>query len=146
MAVGGVDPIHDATKRRLALAVLTAAAICIAPAPAALAGSVVSSERQGGAAAKHAIEEYWTPQRMRAARPLEAVRSDRGGMQIRRGPKEPLNHPAPFESGRVTDPAAFPNTVNGRIFGRLPGFGSYSCSGTVVDAPNHSVVMRKSVV
>ena len=126
---------------RLALAVLTAVAICVAPAPAALAGGVVSFERQGGAAAKRAIEEYWTPQRMRAARPLEGVLADRGEVRIRRGSKQPLNHPAAFESGQVADPASFPNTVNGRVFGRLPGFGGYSCSGTVVDAPSHRVMM-----
>jgi hypothetical protein len=42
--------------------------------------------------------------------------------------------------GPVNDPTVFPNTTNGKIYGRIPRFGGYECSGTVVDAPNLSVV------
>ena len=143
MTAGGAAQIHDPIRRRLMLVLVSsaAAAVCVSPAPTALAGGVVSVKRDGGAAQKHAIEEYWTARRMRAARPLEAVVSNRGEIDVRRRSMAPRNHPASFESGPVADPAVFPNTVNGRIFGRIQGIGDYSCTGPVVDAPSRSVVM-----
>jgi hypothetical protein len=110
-------------------------------APPAHAGGLSVVERAGGAAKKRAIEDYWTPRRMREARPLEAIRSEGGAPRVRRPEKEPLNHPAPFESARVPDPGVYPNTVHGKVFGRLPKLGGYTCSGTVVEAANRSTMI-----
>jgi hypothetical protein len=40
----------------------------------------------------------------------------------------------------VVDYLSYPNTTNGKVFARIPGVGSYECSGTVVKSGNRSVV------
>jgi hypothetical protein len=130
---------------RKAVAGLAAGLAAIASATAvAPAGAVELAvhDRAGGAAAKRAVERYWTPARMSAARPLGAVRTGRGEVRLRRGPKQPFNHPPPpFESAQVPDPGVAPNTVNGKIYGKIDGIGKYTCSGTIVDSPSRSLMM-----
>jgi hypothetical protein len=46
----------------------------------------------------------------------------------------------PYASVELTDTTSYPNVVHGVIFFRLGKF-DYSCSGTVVNAPGHSVVI-----
>jgi len=142
--MGGIgrDSIGNAGRGRLLVIVAaTIAQAALAFSPPASAGELSVVERGGGAPRKHAIEDYWTSERMRKAKPVEAIRSDGGGLRVRRTVKEPLNHPAPFESGAVPDPGVFPNTVHGKVFGRLPGFGGYFCSGAVVEAANRSTMI-----
>jgi hypothetical protein len=127
--------------RPIGIAVTSVALAAVLLAPTARGGGLSVVERDGGTARKHAIEEYWTAKRMRAARPLEAIRSGRDAFRLRPAKALTRNHPAPFESGAVPDPGVFPNTVNGRLFGRIRGLGGYSCSATVVDAANRSTVI-----
>jgi V8-like Glu-specific endopeptidase len=47
---------------------------------------------------------------------------------------------SPFESNPVTEPSAYPNSVNGKLFGRIRRVGTYSCSASVVRARNRSVI------
>lgn len=128
--------------RPLVLAISAAALATAALAPsAARADDLSVVERAGAAAQERAIAGYWTAKRMRRARPLEATRSERGGeARLRLGERPRRNHPAPFESGPVPDPGVFPNTVFGKVFGKLPGLGGYTCSGTIVEAANRSTI------
>jgi hypothetical protein len=122
--------------------ILAAAAFAAAaPSPGARADGLSVVERGGGGVREQAIADYWTAKRMRRARPLEAIRTDRGGMRLQLGERAPRNHPASFESGPVPDPGVFPNTVYGKVFGKMPGLGGYTCSGTVVDAANRSTMV-----
>ncbi len=46
----------------------------------------------------------------------------------------------PFRSAAVADPTAWPNSAWGKVFGRIRGVGSFTCSATVVPARNSSVL------
>jgi hypothetical protein len=48
--------------------------------------------------------------------------------------------PIPYTSVELTDTTSYPNVVHGIVFFKLAKF-DYSCSGTVVNAPAHSVVV-----
>lgn len=109
--------------------------------PPALASASVA----GAEAAR--VVRYWTPARMRSARPLgapsngERQRSakalggrDWGGS----GGREPGGAGASF--ARVLDATVPPFSVNGRLFirrGRERGF----CSGTAIDSPTRQLVL-----
>jgi hypothetical protein len=98
-------------------------------------------------------EQFWTPQRMREAKPLEvkgphrAARSSRADAAApRRGAPHRVAGEAPrlsleashFE--QVDDPTAPEFRVNGAIFVSLGIFGYARCSGTAVHSGNQSVV------
>jgi V8-like Glu-specific endopeptidase len=101
-------------------------------------------------AARDAIR-FWTPERMKEARPLEVHR--KGVAEIAppgsAGPTSvtPRIYPPSPPSGAsassrfetVPDPTALADRVNGAIFIVTP-FGLGRCSGTSVNAPNYSVV------
>jgi Trypsin len=127
--------------RKLRTALIAAAVLALAPAPSASAGGLSVVERDGGTTRERAIAGYWSAERMRKAAPLRAIRTPSGGFRLRTGDVRPRNHPARFESGPVADPTAYPNSVHGKLFGRLRGIGLYSCSGTVVDAANRNAVV-----
>lgn len=118
------------------------------------AGAAVAYE--GGhavpaASAREALS-FWTPARMRRAKPIEVHMS--GGPSIQRGtvsegsasdphwypplaPGAAASASAAFEE--VADSTAVDSRVNGVIFIGTP-FGFGRCSGTSVNAPNYSVV------
>lgn len=115
----------------------------IAPAQAAPASTAVSPPTSAARALR-----FWTPARMRRARPLEA------SMPAAGGPARVSLAPAAGEgqgsdSGQaasdfaaVADPTAPGFRQNGAVFIVLPhGSGFGRCSGTSVDAPNQSVVI-----
>lgn len=103
------------------------------------AGAIVSKERAAG---KRAVERYWTPKRMEAARPLEATVS-KGKLSVRRGSGEDSSERAvpAFESGPVAAPESAPNAVHGKLYGKIRGIGKYECSATSVNAANRSVIV-----
>ena len=99
-------------------------------------------------------DRFWTPQRMREAKPIE-VKRPRGGAasasrataaEARRG----TPHRVPAEAPRLTleashfeqvsDPTAPEFRVNGVIFLSLGIFGYGRCSGTAVHSGNQSIV------
>ncbi len=108
----------------------------------------------------------WTPSQMRHAVPLELLREEpsanadaypaRGGSDGGPGyvdgrPPVGAGLAAPsasaetagfgrFTSEPVSDPNVYPNTTNGKVFGRITKVGSYSCSAAVVHARNRSVI------
>ncbi len=131
------------------------AAMLTAP-TAALAtpgGALVTHERP---AAEASGAGRWTPRQMRRAEPLGLLREPGAGAASPTaagsgGPPGSVDGrpPAtaataarfrPFVSQAVNDSELYPNSTNGKIFGRLAGFGPYSCSGTVVHSANRSVL------
>jgi hypothetical protein len=88
-------------------------------------------------AATARVLHYWTPARMRSARPLELTLDGGGKAHLH------LGRPAPAASTSflaVAEPEAPPNSVNGRIFvkqGKLRGY----CSGTAINSPTRQLVL-----
>lgn len=95
---------------------------------------------------------FWTPERMKQARPLDLKRPEQGQVtldgSLGSSGEGPHVYP-PLASGgeasassefeMVPDPAAETTRQNGAIFIETP-FGLGRCSGTSVNAPNYSVV------
>jgi hypothetical protein len=120
------------------LAALLAAAFACAP--AALAG--LSPAERGLSPAEARAEArvlgYWTPERMRSARPLDLVLDASGETRLRVGPAEAAGATASFLT--VATPEVPPYSVNGRIFmrrGKLRGY----CSGTAINSPTRQLVL-----
>jgi hypothetical protein len=79
---------------------------------------------------------------MRSARSRELVLEGPppGGRAEAVAPTRPALHQE-FSRFEVTDTTSFPNRTHGRVFFTLPGEGDFTCSGTVVTANSHSVVL-----
>ena len=137
-------------------AALLALAAAAAPAQAAPSSVAVTSTAQ----ARQALR-FWTPARMRRARPL-SVRPAGGGRVAgppaaasatagaapeaphRVPPRAPAGQPAAGASSTfqpVAEPTLPGNSQNGAIFIPLGGGELARCSGTSVNAPNLSVVI-----
>lgn len=98
-----------------------------------LAWSPLASARpEPGGQAQEALR-FWTPARMKAAKPLDLRLPGRGQVAL----SEQASASSAFET--VPDPTLVDSRVNGAIFIELP-FGLARCSGTSVNAPNYSVV------
>jgi hypothetical protein len=83
------------------------------------------------------VERYWTPARMRGARPLELGLDASGRTHLRLGPAE---RPASASFAAVPSAEVPPYSFNGRIFikrGKLRGY----CSGTAIDSPTRQLVL-----
>ena len=90
-------------------------------------------ERKMVAKSAASIAHYWTPQRMRAAKPADTVRTRAG-----KAPKK--SGAFPFTSYEVTsDYGQAPTSTNGKVFFTLGGT-NYVCSGTALLSGNKSVV------
>jgi V8-like Glu-specific endopeptidase len=90
------------------------------------------------AAEAERVLRYWTPQRMREARPLDLVVDGSGEARVRVG--APLAADAAASFVHVATPEVPPYSVNGRIFirrGNLKGF----CSGTAINTPTRQLVL-----
>ena len=116
--------------RPLALALL---ALVLAPS----AADAARTHAPVSAAAAARVRRYWTPARLRSARPLDLGVDGSGRARLRAG------RPAPTASASfltVATPEAPPYSVNGRIFvkqGNLRGY----CSGTAIDSPTRQLVL-----
>jgi hypothetical protein len=102
---------------------------------------------RAGASARQALR-FWTPERMRRARPLEVIAPGRGLARASAAPSaagaasDPAATPAPRDDfAAVADPTTPELRRNGAIFVVVPGLGLARCSGTSVDSPNLSVVI-----
>jgi hypothetical protein len=135
---------HRAHRRVAASLAALVAALAALAGPGAAAASPRS--HPGGAAATAGqaraeatrVARYWTPARMRSARPLDLVVGAGGRGALRVG--------APGEGGAsasflaISTPDVPPFSVNGRIFirrGKLAGY----CSGTAIDSPTRQLVL-----
>lgn len=119
--------------RRSALAANAALAslgvTILGAAPAATAALRTHSPVAADASA--AAPRFWTPTRMRSARPLDTEVAGSG----------PATDPLAVASfAPVPDPTAPPNAVNGRVFVRLGDSIAY-CSGTAIDSASRRLVL-----
>jgi len=130
----------NGAHRRCAL--FLAALLLLAVAAPASAGSATRVQAPAVAAASGAAEathvarvaRYWTPARMRKARPLDGHGT---------APADLFDPPMPVASASyatVLDATVAPYPVNGRIFFRRAGRAN-SCSGTVIDTPTRQLVL-----
>jgi hypothetical protein len=104
--------------------------------PRAHAPLAMTSAAQERAEAARVLR-YWTPERMRNARPLDLTMDRRGRLEAR------TQAPLPGASASflaVPTPEVPPFSLNGRIFvrqGRLQGY----CSGTAINTPTRQLVL-----
>ncbi len=121
------------------VALFATAAACPGVAAAAQrthAGEGAATANETGAEAAR-VARYWTPARMRSARPLDLVVGD-GGKARLVASAPPTGALASFVA--VPTPEAPPYSANGRIFirrGKLAGY----CSGTAINSPTRQLVL-----
>jgi hypothetical protein len=131
------------TRPYLSNAALAFALACLATfasvAPAQ--GAPASAPASPSMSPRQALR-FWTPARMREARPLEASGPRGGGLARVSAAGQSSDGGQPVSDFAVVpDPTAPGFRQNGAIFIVLPhGFGFGRCSGTAVDSPNRSVV------
>jgi V8-like Glu-specific endopeptidase len=131
------------TRPSLSNALLAVALACLAVfASAVPAQGASSSAMASPSMSPRQALRFWTPARMRQARPLEAAETRGGGLAgVSAAPVAGAGQGAVSDFALVPDPTAPEFRQNGAIFIVLPhGFGLARCSGTAVDAPNRSVV------
>jgi hypothetical protein len=136
---------HRAQRRSagaLALAALVAAiaappggAIAVAPASPATASTAARDARAEAAR----VARYWTPARMRSARPLDLAVDSRGRSRLRVSPAGAGSEAAASFVG-VPTPEVPPFSFNGRVFLRRGGLAGF-CSGTAIDSPTRQLVL-----
>jgi hypothetical protein len=127
-------------SRSRSLALLTAAALTAALAPAALASAAVpvSADKADRAKAEHErIIEYWTPERMKAAKPRDFVRHEDGSFTLAPTPKaKPSGSTTTSIAGatwRTADGTGGAVQMRtGKVYFTMDGLG-YVCSGSVAD-------------
>jgi V8-like Glu-specific endopeptidase len=110
--------------------------ITISAAPAAAQTSASASPAELAMAEQ--VRRYWTPERMRDARPLDLVVDAEGAARTRVGRPEPSGASASFLA--VSTPDLAPYSFHGRIFirrGKLAGY----CSGTAINSPTRQLVL-----
>lgn len=119
------------------LALLAALCACASASGSDRAQAPVASPSASEAAAAERVARYWTPRRMREARPLELVVDADGETRLRLGRAQPT---AAASFLAVSTPAVAPYSFNGRIFVRR-GEDSGYCSGTAIDSPTRQLVL-----
>ncbi|MFN8163726.1 MAG: hypothetical protein U0R26_07820 [Solirubrobacterales bacterium] len=121
------------------LLLLVAALACAGAAgaaPRAQTGPATTSAVEARAEVAR-VKRYWTPARMRSARPLDLVVDGSGKAELRLGAAA-TGATASFAA--VPTPEVPPFSVNGRIFvrqGKLQGY----CSGTAINSPTRQLVL-----
>jgi V8-like Glu-specific endopeptidase len=113
------------------LVVLAAAALSALALTAPLAAAFPLSRAER-------VESYWTPQRMRAAVPLEYVRGPDGDGHA--GTARAADPLAAASFAQVETPEVPPYSFNGRVFFRRGRFDGL-CSATAIDSPTRKLVL-----
>lgn len=120
------------------LVLLAALWVCAAASAAPRTQAPAPPHGRSETAAAERVARYWTPQRMRNARPLDLVLGRDGEQRLRVGPVAVAEAAASFLA--VSTPDLAPYSFNGRIFirrGKLSGY----CSGTAIDSPTRQLVL-----
>jgi V8-like Glu-specific endopeptidase len=115
----------------LVLAVL--AALLIAPAASATPSAVTSQAVAGGAAE---VRDYWTPERMRDAVPLDGP----SGAGLEREPLARSSAIPPDQEIPAELDTTYPYRIHGRLFVRFNGQPN-SCSATVVTSFSRDLIL-----
>ncbi len=133
--LGGPRGLLPATTLALLVVLLSCAGQAVASPRAQIAASPLSLARERAEAVR--VERYWTPARMRSARPLDLVMDSRG--RVVPGVRPQLaGATASFIA--VPTPELPPFSVNGRIFVRQGKLNGY-CSGTAINSPTRQLVL-----
>ncbi len=124
----------------LGLAVLVAALLCpgVALASTPRHPGAEAARARGEVAEAARVARYWTPARMRSARPLDLAVDGAGRARLRIGAPAASEASASFTL--VKTPEVAPYSVNGRVFlrqGKLRGY----CSGTAINSPTRQLVL-----
>jgi V8-like Glu-specific endopeptidase len=140
---------HSIVRRPAPLLAALAGILALAW-PGTATGTVRVQEPHGANASKAGVaahiarvSRYWTPERMRNARPLDRRGAGKLGIDDVFGPSAAMLSAAPFAGAsyaRVSDSTVPPFAVNGRIFLRQGGRPGY-CSGTAIDSPTRQLVL-----
>lgn len=132
---------HSRVASLLATLVALVATVLACPGGAA-AGQRTHSGGGATASQVHAeaarVARYWTPKRMRSARPLDFVVAASGKGRLRIGAAAEPEAGASFLA--ISTPDVPPYSVNGRIFirrGKLAGY----CSGTAINSATRQLVL-----
>lgn len=131
---------HRAASILAALGLILAAVLGGSDLAAASAIPGVGADTAASRAEAAQVERFWTPQRMREARPLEYRVGPHGSGHLRAVTPMPLAGASALKPTLVPNPEELPNAVEGRIFlkqGRFLGF----CSGTAIDSPTRQLVL-----
>jgi hypothetical protein len=90
------------------------------------------------------VREYWTPERMANAKPLDLAPAealpDVTDLRDLVPAGERRSVPSNYAAVQIDDTTPPGIRTHGKIFGAIPGFGGFVCSGAVVTAPNESTV------
>ena len=126
------------TRAAAALAAICAALSLLAAsaAPATATSSATTASERAEIAR---VERYWTPARMRSARPLELSLDAAGESHLQLGPAQPVSG-ASASWAEVQTPDELPYAVNGRVFLRQAGERAF-CSGTAINSPSRQLVL-----
>jgi hypothetical protein len=132
---------HSRVAASLAALVALLATAVAGPAVAAAAPTDPTAGALSVTEARQAarVSRYWTPARMRGARPLDLVVGAGRKPRLRIG--APAEEPAASASFlNVSTPDVPPYSFNGRIFIRRGNLAGY-CSGTAIDSPTRQLVL-----
>jgi hypothetical protein len=120
------------------VALLAAAAACPGGALAQRPHPAAGAETAAPVAAAARVARYWTPARMRSARPLDLAVGPGGNA------RSILGHPAASGASTsflaVNTPDVPPYSFNGRIFLRRGALAGY-CSGTAINSPTRQLIL-----
>jgi hypothetical protein len=128
---------------------LLAASIALLAVAASSAGAAARTHHPGGDAIAMAnqpraeaarVARYWTPERMRNARPLDLAVDGGGEGRLRVGAADPAGSGASASFLTVSTPDVPPYSFNGRIFIRRGDLAGY-CSGTAINSPTRQLVL-----
>jgi hypothetical protein len=115
--------------RRLQLLLLAVLACALVAVPAAQAARV---KTKAVGQDRAAVQRYWTPERMKNARPADKTRSGK--------PKATATAAAAASAQQIAPPyTSYPTRTNGKVFFTDGGV-NYVCSGTALLSGNKSVV------
>ncbi len=131
-------------ERGYAVGIGVVASLLIA-APSATAAQVASPDAVPNATK---VRDYWTPERMREAEPLDLARpapdlADAVDIRAAAGAGKPRSvraTPSDYSAVTIGNTRAEGNRTHGKIFGTFPGLGNFVCSGTAITSPNRSTV------
>jgi V8-like Glu-specific endopeptidase len=139
--------------RRATLVPFAVGALIAAPTTEAATPGVVGHTVAGSAAKAKRIEQYWTPKRMRHAKPLPLGKPSASPSLSSPSAGQPQGKPRAIppsppksssqDTGKraviINNPSVYPYSTQGKLFG-TDARGNFECSATVVSTPSRRVI------